>query len=260
MSVDCIALILGRKGSKGLPGKNTMQILGRPISHYPIMAALNAKYIADVFVSTDDKKIKSEAKKFNLQVIDRPKELCSDAALFEDALIHGYHEIIKRRNRKPDMVVILMCNVVTVDNILIDNAVEALINDPEADSAVTVSKLNMYSPLRARKLSQDGYLKPFVSFESFGDPSSLSCDRDSQGDVFFADMSHSVSRSRALDDIDNGLLPQRWMGQKIVPVYNTYGCDIDLPWQVNASLWWLAERGFSDRVTPYEKHKNHNQT
>ena len=138
MSVDCIALILGRKGSKGLPGKNTMQILGRPISHYPIMAALNAKYIADVFVSTDDKKIKSEAKKFNLQVIDRPKELCSDAALFEDALIHGYHEIRKRRNRKPDMVVILMCNVVTVDNILIDNAVEALINDPEADSAVTV--------------------------------------------------------------------------------------------------------------------------
>ena len=111
MSVDCVALILGRKGSKGLPRKNTMQVLGRPVSHYSVMAVLNAKYISDVFVSTDDEKIKSDVKKFNPQVIDRPKELCTDAAFFEDAVIHGYHEIIKRRNRKPDMVVILMCNV-----------------------------------------------------------------------------------------------------------------------------------------------------
>jgi hypothetical protein len=153
-----------------------------------------------------------------------------------------------------------MCNVVTVDNVLIDVAVEALIKDQEADSAVSVSKLNMYSPLRARKLGQGGYLEPFVPFETFGDPSTLSCDRDSQGDVFFADMSHSVSRARALDDIDNGLLPQRWMGQKIVPVYNTYGCDIDLPWQVNASLWWLADKGFSEDATPYEQQKDQGRT
>ena len=72
----------------------------------------------------------------------------------------------------------------------------------------------MYSPLRARKLDPNGYLELFISFEKFGDPSTLSCDRDSQGDVFFADMSHSVSRSRALDDIADGLLPQWWMGKK----------------------------------------------
>jgi CMP-N-acetylneuraminic acid synthetase len=252
MTIDCVALLLGRKGSKGLPGKNTMKVLGRPISHYSIMAALNSKYVSDIYLSTDDDEIKIDASKFDLKIIDRPLELCTDAALFEDALIHGYEEIIKRRNRKPDMLVILMCNVVTVDNILIDNAIEALINDDSADSAVTVSVLNMYSPLRARKLNKDGYLQPFVPFESFGDPETLSCDRDSQGDVFFADMSHSVSRSRALDNIDSGLLPQRWMGKKILPVYNTYGCDIDLPWQVDASKWVLKDRGFSSEKTPYE--------
>ena len=150
------------------------------------------------------------------------------------------------------MVVILMCNVATVDNILIDNAIEALINDNNADSAVTVSVLNMYSPLRARKLDEKGYLQPFVPFESFGNPETLSCDRDSQGNVFFADMSHSVSRSRALDDIDNGLLPQKWMGNNILPVYSTYGCDIDLPWQVSVSKWWLIDKGFTDKYTPYE--------
>ena len=68
----------------------------------------------------------------------------------------------------------------------------------------------MYNLLRARKLNGDGYL------DSFGDPKTLSCDRDSQGDVIFADMSYSVSRSRALDDIENGILPQKWMGQFII--------------------------------------------
>jgi hypothetical protein len=122
-----------------------------------------------------------------------------------------------------------MCNVITIDNVLIDTAIEALRDDPKADSAVAVSKLNMYSPLRARRQDENGYLLPFVPFETFGDPATLSCDRDNQGDLYYADMSHSVSRSSALDDIDNGLLPQRWMGQNILPVFHTFGCDIDLP-------------------------------
>jgi CMP-N-acetylneuraminic acid synthetase len=253
MSLDSVAIILGRKGSKGLPGKNTMSILGRPISHYSIMAALNSQYVSDVYVSTDDEVIQAEAGKFKVHIIDRPDELCSDSALFEDALYHGYCEILKHREKKPDIIVILMCNVVTVDSLLIDTAIEALINNADADSAVTVSKLNMYSPLRARKLDDNGYLEPFIPFEVFGNPSELSCDRDSQGDVFFADMSHSVSRSKALENMKDGLLPQRWMGNKILPVYNTYGCDIDMQWQVDASLWWLIDKGFSDNKTPYNK-------
>ena len=120
MTIDCVALLLGRKGSKGIPGKNTMKILGRPISHYSIMAALNSKYVSDIYVSTDDDEIKNEANKFDLQIISRPDDLCTDEALFEDALIHGYKDIVRRRNKKPDMVVILMCNVVTIDNKLID--------------------------------------------------------------------------------------------------------------------------------------------
>jgi CMP-N-acetylneuraminic acid synthetase len=252
MSVDCVALLLGRKGSKGVPGKNTMEIFGRPVSHYPIMAALNSKYISEVYVSTDDEKIRKEAEFFNLQIINRPDQLCTDVALFEDALIHGYREIIRRRNKKPDMVVILMCNAVTTDNILIDSAIDALKKDNNADSAVSVSVLNMYSPLRARKLDGNGYLRPFVPFDSFGDSKTLSCDRDSQGNVIFADMSYSVSRSRALDDIENGMLPQKWMGQSIIPIYNTYGCDIDAKWQIDASKWWLKNKGFSINLTPYE--------
>ena len=31
--MNTVAILLGRKGSKGLPGKNTMQLLGRPMLH-----------------------------------------------------------------------------------------------------------------------------------------------------------------------------------------------------------------------------------
>jgi CMP-N-acetylneuraminic acid synthetase len=249
INLDCVAIVFGRKGSKGVPGKNTMEICGRPISHYPMLAASDSKYVSNIFLSTDDENIKMEAKNFNVDVIDRPKDLCTDSALLEDALIHGYREIIKRLERTPDILVILMCNAPTVNSELIDKGIEALINDPEADSAVTVSKLNMYSPLRARKLDSNGYLEPFIAFENFGNPSTLSCDRDSQGDVFFADMSHSISRSRAIDDLENGLLPQKWMGKKIIPVYQTYGCDIDDEWQIEASKWWIAKNGLSKTFT-----------
>lgn len=252
MSLDAIAILLGRKGSKGLPGKNTMELFGRPISHYPIMAARNSKYVSDIYVSTDDERIMAEAGKFGLPVIERPEYLCTDEALFEDALIHGYEEATKIRGKKPDIVVILMCNAATIDDVLIDTAIDALIADPEADSAVSVSLLNMYSPLRARKQDENGYLLPFVPFETFGDPATLNCDRDSQGDVYFADMSHSVSRSRSLDAIADGLLPQRWMGQKILPVYNTFGCDIDLDWQTETTRHWLAQKGFTEEKTPYD--------
>jgi len=102
----------------------------------------------------------------------------------------------------------------------------------------------MWSPLRSRKLQPDGSLLPFVPFETFGDPATLSCDRDSQGDVYYADMGVTVSRASALDDIENGLLPQKWMGQKILPIDNYGGMDIDYDWQIPIAEYWLKDHGF----------------
>ena len=67
------------------------------------------------------------------------------------------------------------------------------------DSAVTVSCYNMWSPIRARKINDEGLLQPFVPFECFGNLTVITCDRDSQGDVYFADMSASIVRSRCLE-------------------------------------------------------------
>ena len=105
----------------------------------------------------------------------------------------------------------------------------------------------MWSPLRARKIGPDGLLHPFIPFEVFGDPKTLNCDRDSQGDCWFADMGVSIVRPHCLEDLEQGLLPQKWMGQKIYPLKQCGGLDVDYKWQIRQVESWLKGHGFPEK-------------
>ncbi|HIF02585.1 MAG TPA: cytidylyltransferase [Nitrospinaceae bacterium] len=246
-----VALMLGRDGSKGFPGKNTFPILGRPMMSYPLMAACSADQIDDVYVSTDSDEIREVALGYDAKIIDRPPELATKEALGEDAFVHGYRYICDQLGETPEMVVLLFCNAPTILAETIDAGIEVLLGNPELDSAVTVSAYNMWSPIRARKLDSDGLLQPFIPFETFGDLKAVNCDRDSQGDVFFADMSVSIVRARCLEDLDYGVLPQRWMGQRIYPLKQWGGCDVDYAWQIPSVEYWLREHKFTESLVPY---------
>ena len=87
------ALLLGRKGSLGFPGKNTMPVLGRPLCAYPMLAAINSEYVDRLYVSTDDEEIMAIGREYGAEIIIRPPELCSKEALGEDAYVHGYKTI-----------------------------------------------------------------------------------------------------------------------------------------------------------------------
>lgn len=234
------ALLLGRKGSIGFPGKNLANVLGHPLSYYPMKAALAARFVDEVYISTDDEKLMELAEENRVKIIVRPPELCTKEALGEDAFAHGYQEI-KRRNpeRGIELMVLLFCNAPAVSAEMIDGGVGILRVNPSYDSAVSVSRYNMWSPLRARKINSEGLLQPFVPFETFGDPKTLNCDRDSQGDVWFADMGMSIVRPSCLENLGDGLLPQKWMGQKIYPIKNEAGLDVDYEWQIPQIEYWL---------------------
>lgn len=238
------ALLLGRKGSTGFPGKNLFPVLDRPLTVYPLLAAKKARLVDQVYVSTDDEQIMALARDQGAEVIVRPPELATAQALGEDAFVHGYRvisDLARQSGQELVLMVLLFCNAATILPRTIDEGIEVLQSHPEYDSAVTVSRYNMWSPLRARKIGADGLLHPFVPFEVFGDPKTLSCDRDSQGDVWFADMSASIVRPICLENIDEGLLPQKWMGQKIYPLKQWGGCDIDYEWQVPGVEYWLKK-------------------
>lgn len=246
----CVAaLLLGRKGSTGFPGKNTYPVLGKPLAYYPMRAALDASLVDGVYLSTDDEALMDIATGNGVEVIVRPPELATKEALGEDAYVHGYRVIrdrLRKEGRELEMVVLLFCNAPTVLPETLDEGIRVLRKNPDYDSAVTVSCYNMWSPLRARRIGNDGFLHPFVPFETFGDPATLNCDRDSQGDSWFADMSTSIVRPRCLDFIEDGLLPQKWMGQKIYPLKQWGGLDIDYEWQMPLVEHWLTKHGYDD--------------
>ncbi len=247
--MSVVALLLGRGGSTGFPGKNTYPVLGRPMMAYPLLAARSSRHVERIYVSTDSEEIAGIGRDHGAEIIDRPPELASPEALGEDAYLHGYEVIRERVEAEGDeveLMALLFANAPTVSGELIDKGVETLRRDPELDSAVTVSRYNMWSPLRARRLEDDGTLQPFVPFETFGDPATLNCDRDSQGDVWFADMGLSVVRPRCLENMEEGLLPQKWMGKRIAPIESWGGCDVDYEWQIPGVEHWLRANGYSE--------------
>lgn len=245
------ALMIGRAGSVGFPGKNIAPVLGRPLCSYPLMAARASQYVERLYVSTDSPEIEQIAQSFGAETIERPKELASSQALGEHVFVHGYQEIKRRlaaEGKQVELMVLLFANGATITAKLIDKGIEILHKDPTMDSAVTTSVYNMWSPLRARRINAEGCLVPFVPFETFGDPRTLNCDRDSQGEVHFADMSVSVVRPHCLDNLDDGLLPQKWMGQRIAPIRSWGGCDVDYEWQLPMVDFWLRKHGFSNAL------------
>ena len=87
---DILAIIPARGGSKELPQKNILDIGGKPLIAWTIEAALKAKCVSRVIVSTDDPKISQISKLFGAEVpFIRPKSLSTDTANTVDVLAHA---------------------------------------------------------------------------------------------------------------------------------------------------------------------------
>lgn len=241
-----VAVMIGRAGSTGFPGKNLVPVLGRPMAAYPLIAAKESRWTDRVYVSTDSPEIAAIGREYGATIIDRPAHLATTAALGEHAFLHAHETIsgwLSKNSDTVELLVLLMANAPTISGKLIDRGIEILRADPALDSAVSTSVYNMWSPPRARRLMADGTLQPFIPFDAYPDTSSINCDRDSQGDVYFADMGVSIVRPRCLENLESGLLPQKWMGRRIAPIKSSGGCDVDYEWQIPMVEHWLLANG-----------------
>ena len=240
MNVVCV--LTARKDSKGYPGKNLLEINGKRLFEWVVLEASNANSINSFYVNTDSEEIMRWTAKQGWGSIPRPPELATDSSLSEEVFIQSLEWLEKNINLEVDFLVLLMANSPTFTSKEIDAAVKILIENPEYDSAVTVSKYNMWSPIRARKINSFGLLEPFVPLDRIGELDAFSSGRDSQGDVWFADMGFSVVRSSNLRNIQGGQLPQRWMGKNIFPIIHEGGLDLDYPYQVGQLEWWILNQ------------------
>ena len=233
---DIFAIIPARGGSKGIRNKNLKEIDGIPLIKRTINIAKESKFINRIFVSTDSQEIATLCQKSGADIIHRPTELGLDQTSSEDVLIHAYKEMIKS-TEKPSIIVLLFANNPAISIDLVKQGIKKLTDDESYDSAFSVSKYNMFSPPRARKLVDDK-IESFVPLNLIGKVNSI---RSSQGDVYFCDLSVQVIRSRVFENMQDGMQPFQWMGKKSFPLKNSYGFDIDEEWQKTAIEVWLKK-------------------
>lgn len=83
--MQSVAVILARGGSKGIPRKNLIEIKGKPLIYYSILAAKNAGL--DVYVSSECNEILDIALKYTAIPFHRDPKFATDVSKSEDALI-----------------------------------------------------------------------------------------------------------------------------------------------------------------------------
>lgn len=104
-----LIVIPARGGSKGIPEKNIYPILGKPLLEFTLDVISSAHLSdTDVAVSTDSKKIKEVARKYdNVIIVDRPEEISGDKASTESALLHALEYTETRLNKNYNAVITL---------------------------------------------------------------------------------------------------------------------------------------------------------
>ena len=153
---NILAVILARGGSKRLPGKNILDLAGKPLIAWSIESGLNSKYIDEVIVSSDSDKILNISKKYGTKIVKRPSALASDTATSFDAIKHT----IDIRDQKFDFVILLQPTSPLRNNGHIDEALELLIKK-NADAIISVTETD-YSPSWADTLPKDRSMVNFL--------------------------------------------------------------------------------------------------
>jgi CMP-N-acetylneuraminic acid synthetase len=136
------AIILARAGSKGVPGKNTRIVGGRPCIAWTIEAAQSARTIGRVVVSTDSPEAARIAERHGVDVVERPARLASDGATVDDAARHAVEAL---GDASIDAVVVLYANVPVRPAGLIDEAV-AMLRATGADSVQSYAPVGKHHP------------------------------------------------------------------------------------------------------------------
>ena len=108
MASEVLAIIPARAGSRRLPGKNLMDLGGRPLIAWTIEAAIRAKTVTRTVVSTEDPAIAARAREYGAEVpVMRPPELATDNAPGMGPIVHMLEWLRDEQRYQPEFVVVL---------------------------------------------------------------------------------------------------------------------------------------------------------
>lgn len=141
MQHKALGIIPARGGSKGVPRKNIRPLAGKPLIVHTIEAALQARSLDRVIVSTDDEEIAAVARRAGAEVpFIRPAQYATDTASSLSVLQHALQWMRENEDYQPDALAVLppTSPLRTVEHI---DATIDLLWTSGMDSAVTITEV-----------------------------------------------------------------------------------------------------------------------
>jgi CMP-N,N'-diacetyllegionaminic acid synthase len=214
-----IALIPARGGSKSIPRKNIYPVAGKPLIAHSIRQALESKYIARVIVSTDDEEIAEVSRKWGAEVpFMRPAEFSQNQSLDIEVFDHALRWLKKNEAYEPELVVHLRPTGPVRRVARIDQAIETILAQPEADAlrSVQMAKQNPYKMW----FIENGLLKPILQLEGIAEPYNMP--RQKLPKTYWQNGTLDITRPKTV------LEKKSTMGEKIIAFeINDLAYDLD---------------------------------
>jgi CMP-N,N'-diacetyllegionaminic acid synthase len=156
-----LGIITARGDSKGIPRKNLISLLGKPLIYYTIHAAQQSKRLTRTVLSSEDREIISLAKQFGIDVpFTRPLHLAGDEISSVAVVSHAVKFIEAMEKKTYDYISLLQPTAPLRTDYDIDTAIELLENS-DADSVVSVTRVEEPHPMKMM-IVNDGFLRPFT--------------------------------------------------------------------------------------------------
>jgi len=213
-----IAIVPARSGSKGLSGKNIRLLGGYPLIAYSIAAAIMAKEIERVIVSTDSEEIAAIGRFYGAEApFLRPSQYAQDKSLDREFITHVMDWLRKNENEIPEYLIHLRPTTPLRNPEVINTAIVELERKLEATS-LRSGHLASESPFKWFLRDTEGHFRSFQSGCSLEDPNSP---RQLFPEVYVPDGYVDVLKTSFFSHSEN------LHGDRMVGFISPFCCEVD---------------------------------
>ena len=232
MQPTVLGVVTARAGSKGIPGKNTRTLAGKPLIAYTIDAARASGVFDRLILSTDDDASAQIARERGCEVpFMRPAALCADDTPHLPVMQHAVEWMRDHAQYVPEWVMILMPTSPLRQPRHIVESVE-LARVSGADSVVSVDPMPAhFHPMRALTVDAGGWARLLVADRPVRE---RPVRRQGMPDAWVFNGAIYLFKASLLFDANPSLYGDRVAAYRMAP---PYGHNIDEP-----ADWIEAER------------------
>ena len=188
-SNDVLCLIPARKGSRGIPGKNTKLFMGKPLIYWTLTCAIDSGIFAEIAVTTDDEIVKDISKSLGVTVIDRPNFLAKDSSLASEYLSYHQNVLLKYRN------VMLLQPTSPLRNIFdIQECYRILESRGNRDHTVVSVVRSLSTPRNLLVINKEGFAQPIFKLPELN--------RQEQDTLYLANGAFFASSTKLLKELN----------------------------------------------------------